>query len=215
MKHGHNRGNFFCITVAIFFLLCFCSCSRWRGCFYFYQKSINIPIKKVCYLVDNFHTVERGALYRSRQLGPKKLTQYVKKYGIRTIVNLRGRNEFSSWWKKELSMADSLGVMFFNISMNSRVLTSKEDLIKLFTLYENAPKPILIHCFGGADRTGEAAALWVLDQQNKSKHKACKQFSMWFGYFKSRRPAKKFLIKLWKGRSWLENSYKPENYSKS
>ena len=42
---------------------------------------------------DNFHVVEKGKFYRSQQLSPEKLGHYLKKYNIKTLINLRGDNE--------------------------------------------------------------------------------------------------------------------------
>ena len=48
----------------------------------------------------NFRTVSPGLVYRSGQLTEKQLMEYTKEYGIRSVLNLRGRNEQSDWWKK-------------------------------------------------------------------------------------------------------------------
>lgn len=162
-------------------------------------------------LINNFSTVERGKLYRSRQPPPKMLVYYIKKYGIRTIINLRGANT-QTWYRTEAEIAKRMNVRLYNLKMSAKVLPSKENLLKLLKIYEAAEKPILIHCKSGADRTGEAAALWNLEQQHQSKQKAMKQLSINFLHFKNKYPAKDFLIKIWQGRQWLEKEYNPSNY---
>ncbi|QQR49475.1 tyrosine-protein phosphatase [bacterium] len=153
-------------------------------------------------------------MYRTRQLNPTRLEYYLKKYQIKTIINLRGINAHKKWWQQEQVMADKLHVKFFNISMNACSMSSKKNLIKLLTLYKNAPQPILIHCKSGTDRTGEAAALWVLEQQKLSKKIALKHFSFFrHGYIAHRRPAKKFLITIWRNYKWLTHEYNPKNYA--
>ncbi len=172
------------------------------------DKDIHINgIKKI---FDNFHAVETGALYRSSQLKPSRLRKYIKKLGIKTIINLRGINPKTHWWQREKKLAKELGVNFYNIPFNAGNFSSKKNLYKLLYLYEHAPKPILIHCRNGADRSGEAAALWILEHQGKGKREAFKHLSIKYGYIKFYRPAKYYLIKMWQGKKWLASNYFPE-----
>ncbi len=163
---------------------------------------------------ENFYTVEKKKLYRSAQLSSESLKRHIKKYGIKTVINLRGTNPQESWWQQEKSVCKKAQVKHFDISMSARVLTRKKHLFELLDLYDTAPQPILVHCFSGADRTGEAAALWRLEKQKFSKRKASHQLSPLYGHFKSKYPAKDFLIGIWGGRKWLKNTYDPDNYSK-
>ena len=98
--------------------------------------------------------------------------------------------------------------------MSARRLPHKKDLATLLNLYENAPRPILVHCHSGADRTGEAAALWILDQQKKRRKDALKQLRLKYGHLKFKRPSKRFFIKIWNGRKWALNQYNPKLYPK-
>jgi len=146
-------------------------------------------------IFDNFHTVQRGKLYRSKQLSPKHLDSYIQKLEIKTIINLRGENTDKKWWQQEKTIANKHHVRFFNIPMSAKAKPSLQNLKKLLTIYKKAPKPILIHCHSGVDRTGEAAALWSLTQQNKNKRSALKHLSIKYGYFKWHHPQKKKFIK--------------------
>src|SRR5438067_1051286 len=49
---------------------------------------------------ENFHTVEKKKLYRSAQLSPKVLKNYIKTYGIKTVINLRGVDHKAAWWQQ-------------------------------------------------------------------------------------------------------------------
>lgn len=163
---------------------------------------------------DNLHEVEKNTFYRSRQLTPKRLLKFIKKLGIKTIINLRGVNKDKSWWVNERDLAKEYKVNFFSIPMSAQRLPHRNDLIKLLYLYKYAPRPILVHCMSGADRAGEASALWVLDQQKKSKKEALRQLSFKYGHFSFYRPSKHYFIKLWKGRKWALTSYNPFNHPK-
>jgi len=165
--------------------------------------------------LDNFHSVERGILYRSGQLSPKYLERYVQRFDIKTIINLRGNNADKDWWQKEDALTKQYGLKFYNIPMTARRLPSKEHLLQLLHLYKTAPKPILIHCYGGVERTGEAAALWVLEQQKKRKKDALKQLSLKYGYWQSKKHPKYFFISIWQGKDWLEKTYCPKKYQQA
>ncbi|MFH1254594.1 MAG: tyrosine-protein phosphatase [bacterium] len=164
-------------------------------------------------LFDNFHSVQSGALYRSAQLKPSRLRKYIQKFGIKSVINLRGVNEKTKWWQAEKATLEKLNVHYYNIPFSACHFSSKENLHKLLYLYKHAPKPILIHCRDGADRSGEAAALWVLEQQGKRKKDALKHLSIKYGYLRFRRPEKYFLISIWQGEKWLNQKYDPESYA--
>ena len=153
---------------------------------------------------DNFHIVEKGKLYRSSQLSPEKLQTYIDEYGIKTIINLRHNDEFGSdgIMEKEKAHAAKNSVLFYNIPMDAYSLTPKEQIEELLMLYLVAPKPILIHCWAGADRTGEAAAFWVLlndylyskNDKHSSIAKALEQLTLSRGHFRIIFPNKYYLI---------------------
>src|SRR3954454_9519239 len=52
----------------------------------------------ILHLGDNFHAVVPGELYRSAQPTPELITDYHVKYGIKTVINLRGENVGSDWY---------------------------------------------------------------------------------------------------------------------
>jgi len=162
----------------------------------------------------NFYEVDKNRFFRSRQLSPTCLKKFITQFGIKTIINLRGENKKASWWQKEKQIAQEHNVHFYSIPMSARRLPHKKDLITLLTLYQNAPRPILVHCRGGADRTGEATALWILDQQKKRKKDALKHLAMKYGHFSFKSPSKRFFVKLWQGRNWACHTYDPKNHPK-
>ena len=179
---------------------------------FLFASEDKIKINDIKKLFDNFHSVQPGVLYRSAQLKPSRLRKYIQKFGIKSVINLRGVNEKSKWWQDEKTMLEKLNVHFYNIPFSASHFSSKENLHKLLYLYKHVPKPILIHCRDGADRSGEAAALWILEQQGKRKKDALKHLSIKYGYLRFRRPEKYFLISIWQGEKWLNQKYDPENY---
>lgn len=165
-------------------------------------------------IFDNFHEVQPGFLYRSAQLSYRKFAHYIKKFKIKTIINLRGKNKHAKWWQQEKIYAQKFGAQLFNIATSALRPSTKHEICELLALYDHAQKPILIHCYSGSDRTGEAAALWALDQQHKSMHQALKQLTWKYRHFRIKHPYKSKLIKVWQGRDWLTQTYHPFLLSK-
>jgi protein tyrosine/serine phosphatase len=161
-------------------------------------------------LFPNKRVVEKGKLYRSAQMSAKQMKKVIKKWKIKTVINLRGANANADWWVEEDQAVRESGALYYNIGMSAKRLPHKDDLLKLIDLYENAPKPILIHCRGGADRTGEASAIWKLDFMKLSKKKALKQLTVWYRHLAFRFPAKRYFIKdIYKGKEWAKENYDP------
>ena len=119
-------------------------------------------------LLDNFHTVIKNKIYRSAQPNSVELRYYIKKYHIKTIINLRGENKNKLWYQKEIVVSDKYNVKHYDIALSSHKLPTNFQLRKLVKLLQKAPKPILINCAGGADRTGLASAISLILNNDKS-----------------------------------------------
>jgi protein tyrosine/serine phosphatase len=130
----------------------------------------------------NFHTVVPGELYRAARPSPQELISYVKQHGIRTVLNLRGSNPQKRWYQQEESTAKELGLKLINLPLNSRHELNANEMDELISLMRNAPKPILIHCQAGADRSALASALYLFGIKHTSPQEADAQFSLLFGH---------------------------------
>ena len=53
---------------------------------------------------------------------------------------------------------------------------------RLLTLLTQADRPLLLHCRGGADRSGLTAALYVAAVAKLGEHAAERQLSIWYGH---------------------------------
>lgn len=130
----------------------------------------------------NFSAVVPGELYRSNQPTAAQIVEYTKRYGIKTIVNLRGSSEDAAWYKDEVATAASLDVEHIDFRMSARQQLTPEETRTLVALLRDAPKPILIHCKSGADRTGLASAIYLHQIANASEDTAEGQLSLRFGH---------------------------------
>jgi protein tyrosine/serine phosphatase len=113
-------------------------------------------------ILYNFHWVVPGEAARAMQAWAGSLRPFLKARGIRAIVNLRGRNDDLGWWKKETAIAQGAGIAHLDAMLDSRKLPTREMLVRLVECFDTAPKPFLLKCSGGQDRTSFAAALYIL-----------------------------------------------------
>ena len=133
-------------------------------------------------LRGNFHPVVRGEVYRSAQLTSGDITRYAQEHGIRTVLNLRGDNKGQDWYDEEVAEAREAGVNHINFRMKSSRELSPQTARALIQVMDAAPKPLLIHCRAGADRTGLAAALYVAALTDRGEWAAERQLWIHYGH---------------------------------
>jgi len=136
----------------------------------------------------NFHTVADGKVYRSGQLSEKQLSKYIEKYRVQSILNLRGRNEKADWWVNEVNLAERLGVSHYDVALSSKKQPGPEQFQEILCILQTAPKPLLIHCEAGADRSGLVSAVYLLEFEGYSYQKARRQLSFIYGHIPLLRP---------------------------
>jgi protein tyrosine/serine phosphatase len=131
----------------------------------------------------NFHTVEPGKVYRSAQPSAAELAAYARAYGIKSVINLRGRHRGEAWYEDEMRASSELGLYHIDLALSARRELSAAQLLSLEKALREAPVPILIHCKAGADRTGLAAALYVFKIQHRPADAAAAQLSWVYGHW--------------------------------
>jgi protein tyrosine/serine phosphatase len=87
---------------------------------------------------------------------------FLRPYGFKTLINLRGENAGSGWWHAEKRTAQRLGITHIDVKLSSRNLPSRVNLTALIDAFGAAQTPLLIKCSGGQDRTSLAASLFIL-----------------------------------------------------
>lgn len=112
----------------------------------------------------NFHAVEPGLVYRSAQPSGEALRHLVASHGIKTVLNLRGENTGRPWYDDEMRAVRAIGVQHLDWRMSAYQELSVPQMDEVVKLIERAPKPLLIHCESGADRTGLVSALYRLSR---------------------------------------------------
>lgn len=133
-------------------------------------------------LTGNFHPVVPGELYRSAQPSAAQLARYVQENGIKTVINLRGAEEKAGWYAQEVAEAQRLGVQHIDFRMSSSTELSTDKADQLVAIMRAAPKPILIHCAYGADRSGLASVIYSHQIAGIDEKVAERQLSFFYGH---------------------------------
>lgn len=130
----------------------------------------------------NFHAITEGEAYRSAQLDRNELAYYIRRYNIKSILNLRGTNPDHDWYREELAVSAEQRVKHYDIALSSKKEPAENDVKQLTEIFREAPRPVLVHCQSGADRTGLVAAMWKVVIDHESKSEAEKQLSVFYGH---------------------------------
>ena len=134
----------------------------------------------------NWGVVESGRLYRSNHPLPWQLRQAAERYGLRTVINLRGHRAMCGSDQLGRATAAELGLVHIDAPFESRGAPHKDRILRLAEIYRTMAEPALIHCKSGADRTGLAAGIWLL-LQGHSPEAALGQLSLRWGHVRQSR----------------------------
>lgn len=130
--------------------------------------------------------VTPGVLYRSGQMTVEGFRDAVKRYGIRTVVNLQ--NEYSDpevWLSfsdrrtiRESELCRQLGVRYVHIAPDlidrQLVGVRRPEAIDQFLAVMDDPAnhPVLVHCRAGLHRTGCLVAVYRMEYEGWSPDQA-------------------------------------------
>jgi protein tyrosine/serine phosphatase len=130
----------------------------------------------------NFHEVIAGEYYRSAQLSPKELEKRIEQYGIKSIINLRGGEPGIQYYDQEVAVSDKFGVTYTSFPISAHHQLTDERVQELLTIMKAAPKPLLVHCLSGADRTGLASVIYLQQVAGVDEETAEWQLSPLYGH---------------------------------
>ncbi len=102
-------------------------------------------------------------LFRSEQ--PDKIDfAYINSLGFKSILNLRSKH-------LDKGFIGNLNIIEYNVEMEANDFTEKE-IIDALKVIRSSPKPLLVHCYHGSDRTGVIMAMYRIIFQNWTKEQA-------------------------------------------
>ncbi|MGP0062022.1 MAG: fused DSP-PTPase phosphatase/NAD kinase-like protein [Isosphaeraceae bacterium] len=111
---------------------------------------------------DHWDEVKRGILYRSGQLSGDQLREAVKRYQIRTVINLQWPGDEM---KEERALSRRLGVDFVNLPMPGDGLGEESQFREVLKILDDpARRPALVHCARGTCRTGASVAFYRFER---------------------------------------------------
>jgi protein tyrosine phosphatase (PTP) superfamily phosphohydrolase (DUF442 family) len=136
----------------------------------------------------NLHEVVPGQVYRSAQLSPASMAEVVRRYGIRSIVNLRGCSDPEPWYEDEVRATQNLDIAQEDVGFSAGRLPPACEVRRLIEALDNTEYPILLHCRQGKDRTGIAAVVVMLLQTDAPLSVARRQLGLRYGHLPLGRP---------------------------
>ncbi|MCX7863032.1 MAG: dual specificity protein phosphatase family protein [Bacteroidales bacterium] len=134
----------------------------WLNCFSQHNQSIKIETN----LFKNLHKLN-DSIFRSDQ--PDSLDiSLLNELGIKSILNLRQHHIDESFLGKNHHFYS------YHVKMRAYYLTNKQ-MAKAMCIIQSAPKPLLIHCKHGSDRTGAVIAMYRILYNQWTKKEALKE----------------------------------------
>jgi len=128
----------------------------------------------------NFETITEGKVYKSGVIPPDEIADYVNKYHIKSIVDLRypgtadleNNPEIPAELTAEKEAVEKIpGVNYFN--NGSDQVPQQQNLDTFFKIMDNpANYPVLIHCYHGVGRAEMYSALYRVEYENFSNEEA-------------------------------------------
>jgi protein tyrosine/serine phosphatase len=180
----------------------------------------SVQVRTVGDILYNFHWVIPGEAARAMQAWAGGLGPFLKRRGIRAIINLRGRNHDLGWWQKETAIAKSAGIAHLDAMLDSRKLPTRDMLVQLIAAFDAAPRPFMLKCSGGQDRTSFAAALYIIHRGGWDAMPVAKEQFARFPYLHFPKSQQRWLKVFLdfaqaeaRGQSlarWIADSYSPE-----
>lgn len=134
----------------------------------------------------NFTQIGPG-IFRSSQPSPQRI-RALHRRGLRNVINLRGANASNSFYYLENRVCHGLGINLLSINFfPAGMLPPADSLLKFHRFVSQAGGDVLFHCKSGADRTGLAAALYVLMFQQNDIARARTQLTWRHLHLRSRK----------------------------
>jgi protein tyrosine/serine phosphatase len=134
----------------------------------------------------NFYPIKRGDAYRSAQILGSLFTdgwdEIYARSKFKSLINLRGANT-GEWYRTERTFAEERGAVHIDFSLSANKQPTLERTEELVALMRDAPRPLLLHCNQGADRTGLASALYAYAILGRPAEEAGRHLSILYGHF--------------------------------
>ena len=129
----------------------------------------------------NKHQLAKDA-WRSAQPAPGDIRKMAAQ-GIRTIINLRGPRDCSSY-ALERAACEEHGIALVDYQLRSRAAPTIKEVTGALEILDKVEYPILFHCKSGADRAGLMSVLFMHFREGQPMQSAVKQLSLKYGHIR-------------------------------
>lgn len=142
-----------------------------------------VAVGKYVYDVNinhNFKAVTEGKVYKSGVIPPDELPDYIKKYNIKSVIDLRypGTNNLvdNPEVPKELTAEKEAiekipGVNYFNLGTDQ--IPEPETVDKFLKVMDDSTNyPVLIHCYHGEGRAILFSSIYRMEYENMPNEEA-------------------------------------------
>ncbi len=154
------------VLICLWFLIGSTGCAYLR---YLKDPFVDIP---------NFHQVNKS-LYRGGKPNKEGWTR-LKELGIKTVVDLCGKDENAT---KEKKLMSKLGIDFVNIPLSIYKEPTEQQVLKFLNIVTDKQRqPVFVHCDSGRDRTGAMIAMYrvvVCSWSIKQAYNEAKSLGFW------------------------------------
>jgi protein tyrosine/serine phosphatase len=160
----------------------------------------------------NFETITAGKVYKSGVIPPDEIAEYVSKYNIKSIIDLRfpGTNDLVNNPENPAELISEIkavqkikGTNYFNVGSDQ--VPKQENLNAFFKILDNKKNyPVLIHCYHGVGRAEIYSAIYRIEYEKFTNEAARMgtRFIVKFGSFDDGTPKGEYL-KAYKSREEL------------
>lgn len=115
-------------------------------------------------------------LIRSPQPDADDLEELHERFGVQTVVNLRGEKPGASWFEEEREGVARIGARWVHLRTSGKSAPSPEQVEAFLDLVQDRDNwPIVLHCQGGIHRTGLWSALYRIQFQGWSSERAIEE----------------------------------------
>ncbi|MBW3566184.1 MAG: tyrosine-protein phosphatase [Acidobacteria bacterium] len=97
-------------------------------------------------------------VWRSAQPGMRTIRVLVEHEGLQSIINLRGDNPKSGWYQTEQHAVERFDLDYAEYRFETFEPPPRTETVGFVEDLISKPKPVLMHCRSGFDRSGWAAA---------------------------------------------------------
>jgi protein tyrosine phosphatase (PTP) superfamily phosphohydrolase (DUF442 family) len=123
------------------------------------------------YCQYRFVEVIKGRLYRCKAMPENRLLKTVRKYGIRSVIDMRRPKNSAAGIDAERGWLEEQGTGYFNIPANQ--VPSPETVDAFLAAVEKAGEgPLLVHCRDGRGRAVFYSAIYLIEYEGLTPDQA-------------------------------------------